>query len=104
DADDGREDEQGEERPLPHDRGRVRLGRRLSFGHPIAVSAAAGQLPSIFAFWAANSSSVRTPLSRSSPSSLSWAIGSAAGAAGGAGAGGGSACCGGGGLSAQRAH
>ena len=52
------------------------------------------QALSSFAFWAANSSSVRIPCAFSSPSSLSWSIidSPAAAGAGAAGAAGGGAC------------
>src|SRR3954468_20333857 len=48
----------------------------------------------IFAFWTANSSSVSTPWAFRSARSLSWWIGSTAGAAGAGGGGGAYCCCG----------
>ena len=49
----------------------------ISWADRAPANAALPQEASTFAFWAANSSSVSTPLSRSSPSSFSCAIGSA---------------------------
>ena len=61
----------------------------------VALADLSRQDPSSLAFWAANSSSVRTPLSRRRPSFSSWAMTSEVSAAG-AGAGGGAYCGGGG--------
>src|SRR3954469_17553049 len=57
----------------------------------------------IFAFWAANSSSVSTPCALRSARSLSWWIGSTAGAAGAGGGGGAYCCCGSSGATSSRA-
>src|SRR3954447_3692187 len=58
----------------------------------------------IFAFWAANSSSVSTPWAFRSARSLSWWIGSTAGAAGAGGGGAAYCCCGSSGAASSRAH
>src|SRR4051795_10846073 len=58
----------------------------------------------IFAFWAANSSSVSTPCAFRSARSLSWWIGSTGGAAGAGGGGGAYCCCGSSGAASSRAH
>src|SRR3954471_7347216 len=58
----------------------------------------------IFAFWAANSSSVSTPCAFRSARSLSWWIGSTAGGAGAGGGGAAYCCCGSSGAASSRAH
>ena len=65
-------------------------------GEPDQDDSAGAHPARIFAFCAANSSSVRTPWSRSSPRPLSWVTTSVAGAAAGGGGGGGACaytCC-----------